>query len=117
MPFITVQTNLSLSPEQEQNLKAGLGKAIEYVPYKSEKSLMIAFQDNAKLWLQGDNQRPMAYIRIAVFGNRQHYGYAELSQAVTLLFKQILSISPENVYIQYEDIPAWTVAGQTFGEQ
>lgn len=116
MPFITLQTNVVISPEQEIALKSGLSKAIECVPHKSEQSLMIALFDNAKLYLRGDSNPPMAYIRIAVFANRHHLGYDELSRQVTALLGKILSMPSENIFIEYADIPAWAVAGQTFGE-
>lgn len=114
MPFITFKTNLTLTADQVEQLKSGFGKVIEFVPYKSEQSLMIDFHDQVNLYLKGDNRDSMAYLRIAVFGNPTHQGYAELSHIVTQLISQILHISPQHIYIQYEDIPSWAVAGMFF---
>lgn len=38
MPFITSRINVPLSEEQEARLVSGLGKAIEFVPGKTEQS-------------------------------------------------------------------------------
>ena len=36
MPFIKAKTSRPVLPEQEAELKAGMGKAIEHIPGKSE---------------------------------------------------------------------------------
>ena len=39
MPFITARVNVTITKEQELKIKAGLGKAIELVPGKSEEHI------------------------------------------------------------------------------
>lgn len=112
MPFIKVRTNCPISPEQEIALKARMGKAIGLVPGKSEKYLLLAFEDNARLWLRGKKDAPTAYIEAAIFGNESHAGYPAFTAAVAELFYEVLGIPKENVYIQYGDISSWGVGGQ-----
>lgn len=69
MPFIISRTNCPIGREQEVQLKTRLGKAIELVPGKSEEYLMLGFEDNCRLWLRGDDSRPMVYIEAAIWGN------------------------------------------------
>jgi hypothetical protein len=114
MPFIITKTNTRITTEQENNLKQGLGKAIEYVPGKSEQALMLDFEERSHLYIRGDNSIPMAYIDVSIFGNPNHDGYAELSQAITILFNKVLKIEPENIFIDYKDIPIWGVNGWAF---
>lgn len=117
MPFIISRVNVPVTSEQEIQLKAGLGKAIELVPGKSEALLMLGFEANYHLYLRGDSSDPMAYITVAVFSNPKHLGYQQLSQAIALLFQTTLGIDPKRIYINYEDIPSWSVAGQTMESQ
>ena len=56
-----------------------------------------------------------AYIEAAIFGNESHAGYDAFSMAVTALFSEVLGISPENIYIRFEDIPAWSISGTFIG--
>lgn len=114
MPFIISRVNIPLSHEQEMALKAGLGQAISLVPGKSEASLMLGFEDAYHLYLNGDNAQPMAYITVAAFSNRCHRGYEQLSMAICQIFHRVLEIDPARIFINYEDIPAWSVAGRAF---
>ncbi|HID2523632.1 phenylpyruvate tautomerase MIF-related protein [Klebsiella pneumoniae] len=114
MPFIISRVNIPLSHEQEMALKAGLGQAISLVPGKSEASLMLGVEDAYHLYLNGDNAQPMAYITVAVFSNRCHRGYEQLSMAICQIFHRVLEIDPARIFINYEDIPAWSVAGRAF---
>ena len=98
-------------PEQEVELKAGMGKAIEHIPGKSEEYLLLEFEDNCRLWLRGKNEEPIAYIEAAIFGNEPHYGYDAFTAEVTNLFSKVLNIRPDHIYIKYEDIIAWGVQG------
>ena len=112
MPFIKAKVNCLISHVQEAELKSWMGKAIELVPGKSEEYLLLEFEDNCRLWLRGSDADPIAYIKVAIFGNEGHAGYPAFSAEVTRAFQEVLGIAPENCYIKYEDITAWAVGGQ-----
>ncbi|MGK3722935.1 phenylpyruvate tautomerase MIF-related protein [Priestia megaterium] len=114
MPFIISKVNTPITKEQKLLLKSGLGKAIELIPRKSENSLMLGFEDNYRLFLRGGDSQPLAFITVSVFDNLEHKGYEKLSLAITELFNKILGIDLNNIYIKYEDINSWSVAGLTF---
>lgn len=111
MPFIKIKTSCPLSRKQETEIKAGIGKAIEDVPGKSEESLLLEFEDNCRIWLRGDDTEPVAYIEAAVFGNEPHFGYDAFTAEITDIFMNVLGIHPDHIYIKYEDINAWGVQG------
>ena len=111
MPFIKAKVSCPVSPEQESELKTGMGKAIELVPGKSEEYLLLEFEENCRLWLRGKNDEPIVYIEAAIFGNKMHYGYDAFTAEVTKLFAKVLNIRPDHIYIKYEDIIAWGVQG------
>mgnify|MGYP000891677831 FL=1 len=46
MPFIKAKVSCLVSPEQEFDLKAAMGKAMKLVPGKSEEYLLLEFEDN-----------------------------------------------------------------------
>ena len=112
MPFITCKVNRPVNREQEMELKARIGKAIELVPGKCEQYLLLSFEPDSRLWLRGEDSQPMAYIDAAIFGNEGHHGYLEFTAEVTRAFSDVLGIPAGNVYIKYEDITAWGVGGQ-----
>ena len=112
MPFIKVRVSCPILAQQEVELKCRMGKAIELIPGKSEEYLLLSFESDSHLWLRGEKERPIGYIEAAIFGNEDHVGYPAFTAEVTNIFHEVLGISPENLYILYEDISAWSVAGQ-----
>lgn len=112
MPFIQVKVSCEMTAEQEIELKKYFGKAIKFVPGKSEESLLLVLEDQCRLWLRGENDPPIAYVEAAVFGSENHYGYDRFTSEITRAFTEVLGIQPDRVYIKYEDITAWGVAGR-----
>ena len=111
MPFVFTKVNVSVTREQELQLKAGLGKAISLVPGKSEEYLLCGFEDNCHLYLRGEGEAPIAFVQANIFGNESHAGYDKFTLAVTRLFCDVLSMAPDHVYLNFADIPDWGVAG------
>lgn len=111
MPFIKIKTSTEITPEQEVKIKASLGQAIRLVPGKSEQYLLLEFEDRCRMWLRGQKDDPIAYIEAALFGNEDHEGFDAFTAAVTKIFFEELKIRSENIYIKYEDIGVWGVAG------
>lgn len=114
MPFVRSKVSLKMSAEQETLLKEGLGRAIECVPGKSERYLMIEFEDACHLYFQGKKDHPIAYIEAALFGNEMHIGYDDFVSEVTDLYHDTLGIPKETIFIRFEDIPDWAEGGMNF---
>ena len=110
MPFIIARVNTPVTHEQEIAIKSRLGQAIESVPGKSEEYLMVGIEADYHFYLRGAEQKA-AYIEVSIFGNEAHLGYDTLSAEITETMEQELHIPPENVYIKYDDIKAWSVNG------
>lgn len=111
MPFIFSKVNIPISKEQERELKSQLGKAISLVPGKSEEYLLTGFEDNCRMYLQGDDSEPLAYVEADIFGNEEHLGYDRLTMAITAMFGEVLGIAQNHVYVNYRDIPGWSTSG------
>ena len=60
MPFININTNVSVSKEQEVAVKTRLGKAIELIPGKSESWLMVGFEGEHPLYFRGSDSERIA---------------------------------------------------------
>ncbi|EEJ71940.1 hypothetical protein [Lactobacillus ultunensis] len=114
MPFITVRANQKITKEQEIEIKKELGKAIAFVPGKSEQSLMVMFEPNTSMYLRGEDSQKMAFLDVAVFGNESHKGYPEFSLYMSKSINEILNVKPENIFIDYRDIPVFGASGYAF---
>lgn len=108
MPFVVTRANVPITQDQERELKERFGRAIAHVPGKSEAGLLLAFEENARLWLAGGDE-PLAYVEASVFANEGHAGYAAFAAEVTAALGDVLGISAERIYVRFSDIPVWSV--------
>lgn len=106
MPFINTNTNVNVTDEQREQLKAELGKAIECVG-KSESWLMLSFEDNCKMYFKGDSSSPMAFVDVSVFGNSTDSGCQAMTKELCRIYKDILGISPDKLYVKYSGTTQW----------
>ncbi len=113
MPYIQTKTNVSISKEREIALKSAFGKAIELVPGKSERWLMLAFSDNERMWFAGDDS-PVALLEVKIFGSASPEHYDELTASLTQVVSSELNIAPNRIYIKYDEVDNWGWNGSDF---
>lgn len=116
MPFFMSKTNVSISAEQEKNLRLGLAQAVRKSFGYGEEFILAEFADNCKLYLRGKNTEPTVYMEVKVFGNKNHIGYKNFSRDITNIFSMVLKVPPRNIYIKFEDIVAFGMNGELFDE-
>ena len=112
MPFVKAKINIPVSREQETEIKSCIGKAIENVPGKNENYLLFGLEENQHLYLRGNGTQKIAYIEVSIFGNEDHIGFDRFGADITAVLYRVLDIPPENIYIKFDDIRAWSVGGQ-----
>ncbi|QIW16517.1 hypothetical protein A4G20_09295 [Pasteurellaceae bacterium RH1A] len=110
MAFILLKTNQPLSAEQENALQAQIGQAMGLIG-QSADYLLLGLEGGQSLYLRGAKQ-PAALLQISIFGNDSHQGYAPFSQALTQIVSQTLAIPAANIYIKFDDLQSWAVAGR-----
>ncbi|MGN0458486.1 MAG: phenylpyruvate tautomerase MIF-related protein [Eubacterium sp.] len=106
MPFINTNTNVKISKEQEAELKARLGKAIELLG-KSESWLMLSFEDECNMYFKGDSSSPMAFVDISVFGRSTDEGCEKMTKEVCSIYHDVLGIQPDKLYVKYSGTNQW----------
>lgn len=114
MPFINSKISTALSAAQEQEIKTRLGQAITTIPGKSESWLMVGFEPEYKLYFRGDNSQPMAMVEVSVYGNENPSAFSRLTGQICDIFKDVLGIAPDHVYVKYEAVSNWGWNGGNF---
>ena len=114
MPFIDTKLNFSISKERETALKAKLGEAITLLPGKSERWLMLNFQENCRLWFAGENNAPMAMVEVEIFGKASPADCETLTAKICEVFGSELGIAADHVYVNYTFSTAWGLNGTNF---
>ena len=107
MPCIQTKINIKMTEQQEQKIKTELGKAISLIPCKSESWLMLTFEDNCRLYFQGDKEQPAAFVEVKIYGKANGGVYDKMTAAITDILHQEMQINPNRVYVQYEETPYW----------
>ena len=113
MPYIVTKTNVPISDLQEERIRHLLGKAIEVVPGKSEKGLMLEFEEKKHMAFAGDNGA-CAMIQVVAYGNAPAIAYEQLTQKITQIISEELSIEPSRIYVAYSETDIWGWSGHNF---
>ena len=114
MPFINSKISTSLTEAQETEIKTRLGQAIQTIPGKSESWLMIGFEPDYKLYFRGSNAEPMAMVEVSVYGSENPSAFSKLTGQICDIFKDVLEIAPDHVYVKYQAVSNWGWNGDNF---
>ena len=114
MPFLRMKTNLVISDDIARQVKKIMGQAIGIIPGKSEDSLFFILDDTCLIWRHGSDSEDAVYIEATAFATEDRVGYTEFSSFVATNLSEILTIPLDNIYIQYSDMPAWSVGDRLF---
>lgn len=114
MPFIHTRVNRPINKETEQELTKALGQAIALIPGKSESWLMLQFEENCRLYFRGNAEDGIAFVNVKLFGASTEAAYAKLTAEITRLLARHLNISPDCIYVQYDEIDHWGWNGSNF---
>ncbi len=114
MPYINTKTNVNVSKEKEIEIKKKLGKAIEIIPGKSENWLMVSFEEQCSLYFKGKSDSGIAFVEVKLFGSAEPAVYNKLTAAITKILEEELKISPDHIYVKYEETRNWGWSGSNF---
>ena len=106
--------SVETTAEQGQELKARLGKAITFIPGKSESWLMINLEDNQKMFFRGDDSQPIAFISVNCYGSADPKAFAKMTEELTKIYGEVLDISPDHMYVKYDASMYWGWNGSNF---
>ncbi|WP_099204283.1 phenylpyruvate tautomerase MIF-related protein [Scatolibacter rhodanostii] len=107
MPYIDVNLSSALSVEKETILKKEIGQLIALIPGKTESSLMIQFKDCCRLWYNGKNEEPIAFVNVMLLGKASKDSYDALTGGLIQLFQQEMDVPAANTYVKFEEVPDW----------
>lgn len=110
MPFIRTTTNVKITDEKVEALKADFGRDIALVSGKAECYLMVAFADDVRMAYQGD-MSPCAMVEVNLLGKADRKELDSLTAAITKSIEEKLGISPNRVYVNYLEYEVWGVGG------
>ena len=112
MPFIDFKTNVSVSKESSDALKARFGSAMADLG-KSESWLMVNIEGDKALYFGGSDE-PAAIAEVALFGRANAGQYDKMTADMTDIISELLPVSPGRIYVKYEEVDHWGFNGGNF---
>lgn len=113
MPCIVCNVNIKIPENKKESIKTRLGKAIELIPGKSEKWLMIIFNDECKMYFQGVDNFTMAFVEIKMLIKKDvNDSYYSLASNITETINEELNIDPNHIYIKFDETSFWGFNGK-----
>lgn len=114
MPFIDSKVTVTLSENEREDLKKELGKIVDDIPGKSEKFLMLGFQDNYDLYFKGEKLDYGAFVEVKLFGSVTEDSMKRVTKDICELYKDKLNIPPKSIYVKFEEVDTWGWNGSNF---
>lgn len=114
MPYLKIQTNQTITPDQAQALISKASKLVAGELGKPEQYVMVALSPPVPMVFAGTDA-PTAYLELKSIGLPSSRT-GDLSQALCALIENDLAISKERVYIEFADASRamWGWNGSTF---
>ncbi|MBO5239742.1 MAG: hypothetical protein J6B50_13410 [Lachnospiraceae bacterium] len=113
MPFIDSKITLPVTPEQKENIKSRLGKAVSIIN-KPESFLMVGIEDNYDLYMGGNKLEKGAYVSVSLFGNATSSAYEKMTGEICKIYEEELGIPGQAVYVTYHGVNDWGWNGRNF---
>lgn len=114
MPYISARVNCPVDQQTENTIKSALGEAITVLPGKSEHWLMCEIVPDCHLYFQGRADRKTAFVTVKLYGSAAKEKYDLLTGKITEILSSALHMSPDCIYVQYEECHVWGWNGDNF---
>ena len=114
MPFIDTKTTDKIDKDAEIRLKEKFGKAIELIPGKTERWLMLNFSGDCRMAFAGTADNDTAYVNVELLGSASDAVYDKLTKAICDTVSDTLGVPYNRIYVKYEECEHWGYAGENF---
>ncbi len=115
MPFLRVETNVSVTPEQHRHALTSLSREVAEALEKSEEYFMVTLMTEQPLIFAGNDQAA-AMVSLQSLGLDSSQT-TKLTGLICSLLEQHLAVPPARIYIVFTSIdrPMWGWNKKTFG--
>jgi phenylpyruvate tautomerase PptA (4-oxalocrotonate tautomerase family) len=115
MPFLKLDTNVTIDAEQKPQLLKELSQLLAKETGKPERYVMIKLSGDNDMAFAGTDA-PLAYLECKSIGLSSNQA-KNLSASICQLLDNRLSLPKDRIYIEFSNCPAelWGWEGSTFG--
>ena len=110
MPYIAVNTTLTLSGSQKEKIKTELGRLITIIPTKTEAGLLVDFSDSRTMYKAGENISG-AFIDLRLFHKSEYEPKKKFTEETFEMLSRELGIKKEHMSLNITELENWGAAG------
>ncbi len=114
MPFISVNAAGTLTTDQKDAIKTGLGQAITLIPGKKEKALMVDITDGHTLYMGGSPLENGAFVDVRMYGDAAFDDKKVMTEAIFQLLEKECGMTAKQVYITFASYDEWGTRGSLY---
>ncbi|MGN1030271.1 MAG: phenylpyruvate tautomerase MIF-related protein [Butyricicoccaceae bacterium] len=111
MPFISVNTTVSLTDEQKDALKTGIGQSITRLPNKTEKVLMVDISDSHTMYFGGEKRDKLAFIDVRMYGDTTFEYKKDFTEALFAAVCESCGLAPNQIFMTISPFQEWGSGG------
>jgi hypothetical protein len=110
MPYVLINTSLTLTPARREKVKTELGRLIAIIPTKNEAGLLVDFSEGHTMYRAGE-EAPCAFIEIRLFGKAGMEEKKKLTREIFEMLNRELGLEIPRMYLNIQEFDAWGSAG------
>ena len=107
MPFIKVSATKTLTEEDRKQLTDGLGAAIEVIPGKDRRGLIVDIEDGKTIYIGGIKQENMVFAEVKYYSNFEYQIKRKFTAAVFEAFTKVLGTTPDKAFLTINEYNNW----------
>lgn len=111
MPYIKLSVAKKLSPEVEQRLTDGLGKALSTIPGKDPQWTMVEVNDGLKMYFGGEKQTDMIFADVRYVGRFTYQKKRHFTQTALREIHEITGTPLDKICLTVTEFDNWGAVG------
>ena len=110
MPHVDIRVSKPVDAQTRDALQKEIGGSMPLIPGKTISNTIITINDNYSMY-KGGQPIEGAFMDIRLLNASPEESKKEFSEKIFALFESILKIPPENVQLNFVELPNWASGG------
>jgi len=107
MPYIRISTTQKLNEKQQSALVNGLGKALEVIPGKDARGLIVDMEDGKTMFIGGEKQSNLVFADVRYYSNFEYHVKKKFTAAMFDEISNVLGTGKERMFLTITEYNNW----------
>ena len=107
MPYIKASMTQKLTPEKQSELVNGLGEALNVIPGKDSRGLIVDVEDGKNMFVGGVHQENFVFADVRYYAKQEYHIKKQFTAAVFDVFHKVLGTTPDKAFLTITEYHNW----------